>query len=172
MQKMQKNFKVNYHISKNQKPNFCSNACAQSTQYPRKHMLVTAIKSLIKLRNKYTPLNIIIKKLSISSRRLSHHKISVIELNKNLGFKKPSSMMEFLVEELLISYNVNYKREHSFASLKYKYVLRFDFYLCDDNILLELDDSSHYDKNNPYFSDEVVKKDKLKNDFVKKIIFY
>ena len=91
------------------------------------------------------------------------------ELDMNIGSKG-----ELAIADYLDNKSVNYIREHSFKDLKGdKGLLRFDFYLPDENILIEFDGKQHdkyvkfMHKNENNF-DKLQKYDKKKIDYAKK----
>lgn len=78
---------------------------------------------------------------------------------------------EFQIEQLLKQHNINFKREFSFSDLKDIDVLRFDFAIFDKNndlyCLIEFQGSQHYNKSNGYYSETLIKHDKMKIDYCK-----
>ena len=70
-------------------------------------------------------------------------------------------------------YNIEYISQYSFKDLisKKKYPLRFDFaILKDENIvgLIEFQGEQHTDKNNPWYSEELLERDEMKKEYCKK----
>lgn len=55
-----------------------------------------------------------------------------------------SSKSELLIEEYLKEKEIEYKREYTFSSCKDVYVLRFDFYLPEYDLLIEYDGEQHF----------------------------
>ena len=55
-----------------------------------------------------------------------------------------SSKNELLIEEYLKEKEIEYKREYTFSSCKDVYVLRFDFYLPEYDLLIEYDGEQHF----------------------------
>jgi len=76
---------------------------------------------------------------------------------------------EYLINEFLIKNKINYKKQFKFNDLKDKKVLRFDFALLDKNnnliCLIEINGTQHYDKNNGFYSEELVRHDQMKKDY-------
>ena len=62
--------------------------------------------------------------------------------------------------------NIKYQREKKFKNCKNKYLLPFDFYLPDKNILIEYDGMQHF-RVNEYFGGEIGFKATQKNDKIK-----
>lgn len=68
---------------------------------------------------------------------------------------------------------ISFAKEFTFPDLRNKHSLRFDFALFKNNnlsCLLEFNGIQHYDKNNSFYSEEMVLNDKRKKIIVKKII--
>lgn len=91
------------------------------------------------------------------------------ELDMNIGSKG-----ELAVADYLDNKSINYIREHSFKDLKGdKGLLRFDFYLPDENILIEFDGKQHdkyvkFMHENENNFNKRQKYDKKKIDYAKK----
>jgi Zn finger protein HypA/HybF involved in hydrogenase expression len=79
---------------------------------------------------------------------------------------------EIAIRNFLIQHNINFEPQKSFPSCKYKNVLAFDFYLTNQNILIEFQGIQHY-KPVPYWGGEEALKgnkirDKVKKEWCKK----
>lgn len=86
---------------------------------------------------------------------------------------KKISKGEDLIKQWLDKRKIKYKFQHSFGDCKNKFLLTFDFYLPDHNILIEYDGKQHYEPVD-YFGGETefikqVKRDKIKNQYVENI---
>ena len=68
------------------------------------------------------------------------------------------------IAELLQQNNIYYRREYVFPNLPNR---RFDFYIPCCNVCIEYDGSQHFDKNNPFYSEKNVQRDKEKDNFCK-----
>lgn len=79
---------------------------------------------------------------------------------------------EFQIEQLLKEHNVNFQREYSFENLKDKLSLRFDFAIFNNKNellgLIEYQGEQHYCKSNGFYSEDLIKHDKMKIDFCNK----
>lgn len=79
---------------------------------------------------------------------------------------------EFQIEQLLKEHNINFQREYSFENLKDKLNLRFDFAIFNDKNellgLIEYQGEQHYCKSNGFYSEDLIKHDKMKIDFCNK----
>lgn len=60
------------------------------------------------------------------------------------------SHMESLTRQYLISHNITFESQKRFPDCRYKRELPFDFYIPEDNTLIELDGGQHF-KKVPYF---------------------
>ena len=73
---------------------------------------------------------------------------------------------EFQIALILNQYQISYKKQWEFKQLPHRY---FDFALIDKNgniySLIEYDGEQHFNKNSKYYSDEMIKHDKEKNEF-------
>jgi len=54
---------------------------------------------------------------------------------------------ERMISNVLDKYNIQYLRQYTFPDCKYKYILRFDFYLPKYNCLIEFDGAQHFIKS-------------------------
>ena len=79
---------------------------------------------------------------------------------------------EFQIEQLLKEHNINFQREYSFENLKDKLSLRFDFAIFNNKNellgLIEYQGEQHYCKSNGFYSEDLIKHDKMKIDFCNK----
>lgn len=79
---------------------------------------------------------------------------------------------EFQIEQLLKEHNINFQREYSFENLKDKLSLRFDFAIFNDKNellgLIEYQGEQHHCKSNGFYSEDLIKHDKMKIDFCNK----
>lgn len=79
---------------------------------------------------------------------------------------------EEAIENFLINNNFSFKRQHVLKGCRYKWALRFDFYVPDLNLLIEYDGIQHFEdvafdgkKSN---LKSIQKRDTIKNDYCKK----
>ena len=83
--------------------------------------------------------------------------------------KLEDSVGEKNINALLIKNNISFKRQYCFPDLIYKNKLRYDFAIIDkDNIpirLIEFDGIQHFNKNDPWYNLDLIKRDKLKNEY-------
>lgn len=83
-----------------------------------------------------------------------------------------NSKLSIKVENELIKNNTKFIREYKFEDCRHIHHLRFDFYLPNKNICIEVDGKQHF---NPidYFGgksefEKIIKRDEIKNDYCKK----
>lgn len=90
------------------------------------------------------------------------------------GYGCPSCNLtkgETQISKYLISKSVNYITQKEFKGCKYKYNLRFDFYLPAYNLCIEFDGKQHFEAIDYFGGVEAFKstkiRDKIKNDYCK-----
>lgn len=103
------------------------------------------------------------------------------DLNRSLGTKSCGclgmSKGELLISQILNELNIEYEQEKTFNDCKSPftgYLLRYDFYLPQYNLLIEYDGEQHFQEVN-YFKDsleEVQIKDNYKNNYAKENNYY
>jgi very-short-patch-repair endonuclease len=90
---------------------------------------------------------------------------------KQCSLKNKTSIGEQKIEDILIKYNILFKREYSFNNLKMIRKLFFDFYLPELNTIIEFDGRQHYEPisffggENEYL--KLKKYDTIKNEYCK-----
>jgi hypothetical protein len=91
-------------------------------------------------------------------------------LNKKSGFKKPQSMFEYQIHNILEEFFDDLESQKTFFDcLSPKgFPLRYDFYSKKHNLLIEADGTQHYDKNNGYYSEDIVRHDEMKKEYCEK----
>lgn len=79
---------------------------------------------------------------------------------------------EFQIETLLKKHGILYEKEYIFDDLKDQLSLRFDFAIFNNNRelikLIEFQGEQHTQPSNGFFSDELIKHDKMKEEYCKK----
>ena len=98
--------------------------------------------------------------------------IAIIHLNGGKCKYCLKSKREKELERILIKYNIKYICNHTFDDCKNIFKLRFDFYLPDLNICIEIDGDQHF-MPIEFFGGESAfqstkKRDEIKNEFCKK----
>ena len=73
------------------------------------------------------------------------------------------------IKQILVDNNIKFIQEVKFFDLKDKQNLRFDFGILNENNeiikLIEFDGEQHTNKNNPWYSENMVIHDKMKNEY-------
>lgn len=170
-EKCLKNFTITYNYSSNRVPKYCSKSCKSQQEgfivLHTKQGLEQKIKEFILKEGVYCRISDIVRGIKISNKTLSGYKVSILELNNELGFSKPKSKFENSVDNILSSLFINLYREKSFGDLKSPkgYPLFFDFYIEHENLLIEADGTQHTDVKNPMHSKYLVKCDTIKNNY-------
>lgn len=75
---------------------------------------------------------------------------------------------EFQIEQILKEKNIEYKREFHFEDLKDKDYLHFDFAIFENDklkCLIEYQGEQHYNKNNGYYNEDIIRHDKQKYEY-------
>jgi len=174
----QKEFTPNYAFTKKRTLHYCSRSCKTKAQiveqkkykFYNKDTLEFAIEQLIKNENRYLTAFEIRKKLRVSSKTINKFKISIVELNKKCGFKKPKSKFEESVYECLtdifgIDNIIRQKTFDKCVSPK-GHILFFDFFIEDHNLIIEADGDQHINKDNPWYSEYYSEEcDEIKNEY-------
>jgi hypothetical protein len=175
-----KDFPLTYKLygkNKDKIIKYCSKSCAATAvrhekrkDFYSKKQLERNIKNIIRNKNRYTTLEEIIQELHIATKTLTKYKISILSLNKELGFKKPQSMFEFLISNYLeeIFKDLEFQKTFDDCISPKGYLLKYDFYSKSNNLLIEADGTQHYDKNNPNYNEYSVICDDIKNSYAKR----
>ncbi len=79
-----------------------------------------------------------------------------------------SSKGEIKIMKYLTDNKIKFEYQKSFNECRYKYKLKFDFYLSDYNCCIEYDGEQHY-KSNEYFGGEIEYKNRLLRDNIKTV---
>ena len=78
---------------------------------------------------------------------------------------------EFQIEQILKEKQIDFKKEYSFSDLVDILPLRFDFAIFKNNelfYLIEFQGEQHYSCSNGYYSDDLIKHDKMKKEYCEK----
>ncbi len=123
--------------------------------------------SLVNYKNNRTKVKIIHNGKIYEQNPSSHLK----GINPDGSCPELKSIGEKKINEYLNLKNINYTPQHTFDNCKYVGKLIFDFYLSDNNILIEFDGIQHFESIE-YFGgltalNETIKKDNIKNLYAK-----
>lgn len=153
---------------------YCSKECAASAiilqkrpNFYSKKELIRHIEQIIQKNNRYTTTQEVIDELHISCKTLTKYKISILQINKSLGYKKPQSMFEYLVGMYIdeLFKDVEYQKTFPDCLSPKGYELRYDFYISSCNLLIEADGTQHYDKTNPNYNEYASMCDDIKDKY-------
>lgn len=141
---------------------FCSKSCSSKSRLsqpdnimkkdPGKEVIEAEIQEFIVDENRYCPKEEILMAIKRSSKTISKHGISIVELNKRLGHTRTGSIFQNKVETILKEAYVDVEVEKTFEGLigNTGYPLRVDFYIPELNAVVEADGSQHSDINHPW----------------------
>lgn len=104
---------------------------------------------------------------NITDYYLTKWKISIPDLNSKCGIINRGSVFETQVEKYLRENNVPYESQKTFPTCVYKKPLPFDFYLINDDVLIECDGVQHTQISSKWFSEEQQIRDEIKNNWCK-----
>jgi hypothetical protein len=167
-----KEFSPKYRLSSNRALFFCSKSCktlAQCGKYFNKTQFENAILKVIKRNNHYMTAQMLMKDMKISDKYFRKFNVSIIDVNKRAGHRQPRHVCEYFVGlslDSLFGAN-NVVREKSFDTcLSPKgHNLRYDFFIKNRSLLIEVDGKQHMDKNNPWHSEYSVLCDNIKTNW-------
>lgn len=155
----------------------CSKSCKTKLQIEKegkykiynKGTLEFAICTLIKEKERYLTRVEILNLLKVSAKTLSKFKISIVELNKKCGYKKPKSKFEESVFTCLIDIygfeNIERQKYFEDCLSPKEFLLYFDFYIEKENIIIEADGDQHKNKKNPWYSEYSEECDRMKEQY-------
>lgn len=137
------------------------------------------LRRLIQERKRYITSQELSEELSVSRSlldiRRNSERIGLKKINLEHGYKLDRYSFERRVGELLgkVFPGVEIFTQKSFPDLKglspdRRSILRYDFYLPSENLLVEADGPGHFVPGCMYFSEEVVRRDALKNEYAAK----
>lgn len=93
---------------------------------------------------------------------------TVLWRNRSKGCPECNKMIsagESQIKKILESRHIQYIPQYRFEGCKYKTYLPFDFYLPQHNICIEFQGEQHYKKRSIYYSEDMVIRDKIKQEF-------
>mgnify|MGYP003595173849 FL=1 len=139
---------------------FCSKKCA--SKMPRgcikldrgRDYIIEKSLELIRSNGRYTSANEILEEIKCSSKTLTKHRVSITELNTNVGFTRRGSSFEEQVAKILEMRFDYIERQKSFGGLvgKTGHPLRVDFFIPEHNLIIEADGEQHTNVNHPWYN--------------------
>lgn len=147
----------------------CNNRYRAGTRILTREILEEEVKVFVKKMGRYCTRHEIFRGINRSSKSFTAHKISLLDLQKRLGYSKVKSLFEFKIGEILCSMFEEVELEKTFEGMVSPkgFPLRIDFYIKSHNLAIEADGSQHYDKNNPWYNKYHVICDDAKSLFLK-----
>ena len=167
-----KKFSPNYKYNGNRVMHFCSKSCKTTFQmqgYFNKSQLENSIRKLILQYNRYLTLSEVCEKLKISCKTISKFRVSILALNRELKMKKPQSMFEFKVGEILLQIYSDLVFQYTFDTCisPKGYLLKFDYFSKSNNLLIEADGMQHKNIEHRFSTDYTIQCDTVKNNWAK-----
>jgi very-short-patch-repair endonuclease len=168
----EKEFTPPYRIPNAKVPLTCSKQCAGSHRkglIHKKEDLETKVIDLIKSAGRYLVKEELCNGLKISSKTLTKFKVSVAACNKAAGMKKPQSMTETIVGIELDKIFGRVTRQKVFEGCVSPkgFPLRYDFFIEDRNVLVEVDGKHHTDSTSWWNTEYTAECDRIKNEYAK-----
>lgn len=141
-------FSPTYKLSRHRTLGACSKPCAgklKGGEVHRKSDLVNKVLEAIRNAGRYMSKDEVVLALGISSKTLVSYGVSTLMCNKEAGFKKPARAFENKVYEALCTRFKHVEIEATFPGCKSPkgHLLRFDFYVESESLLVEADGSQH-----------------------------
>lgn len=133
----------------------------------RAEFIVNKIKLLIIKNRKYTGL-LLVKNSGISENYLRAYNINIEEINNSLGIKRVNgSCLELYFSEFCELNNIEYEAQKIYKDCTYKDYLRFDYYLPEYNVLIEIQGKQHYTPIEKFGGKIAFEEGKLRDDIKK-----
>jgi hypothetical protein len=135
------------HINNNQGCPKCANLLKSQLMLSSDNEFIEKAKNIHKNKYNYSQIKYINSHKKINIICNKHGVFEQLPYNHLNGKGCPicnTSKGENNISEILDRYNIKYETQKTFKDCKYKYVLRFDFYLPDYNICIEYNGIQHY----------------------------
>ncbi len=138
----------------------------------KKEFIENKIRHIIVQTRSYVSI-LVLKNYNINQSLLSYHKIKLPEINAEFGLiSKHSSALEAYFAGFCDKNNIMYESQKTFDDCIYKDKLKFDYYLPEFDILIEIQGKQHYEANERFggeiFLLEQQERDKIKVEWCKK----
>lgn len=129
----------------------------------RREFIITKIKTIILNKRKYTGI-LLLKQYNINPNYLHSYNISIEALNTELGLKRINgSSLELYFSEYCELNNIIYESQKTFPNCRISNNLRFDYYLPEYNILLEIQGKQHFEPVSKFGGDETFKDGQIRD---------
>lgn len=132
-----------------------------------KRDLELKIRNYIQIKNRYVSQQEIVEEFNISLAFLTQSELDTVRLNTELGFGNNFHYFEIKVMNMLYEFYDCIIREKTFNKCRSDlgYLLRYDFYIEEDRLLVEADGSQHWDNTHRFYNEQVPVRDKKKSDY-------
>lgn len=130
--------------------------------------LETTFKEYILKKGRYVSQQEFVEKFGVSLSYLTKSEIDTLSLNYELGYRNGFSYMESIAFDAFVDFGIReVVRQKTFDDCvsKHGIKLRFDFFLPEYNLLVELDGPQHNDTNHAYWSEDLVNRDLIKDRY-------
>ena len=137
----------------------------------KKEFLENKIRHIIVKSRSYVSI-LVLKNFGINQSLLSYHGIKLPEINAEFGLvPKYSSALEAYFAGFCEKYEIAYIPQKTFEDCLYKNKLRFDYYLPEYDVLIEIQGKQHYEANEIFGGNEgfreQIEKDEIKLNWCK-----
>lgn len=153
------------------KTTHCSKSCAvKAAKGIDKETLEKEVIDFISSKGTYCTGAEIRNGIGRSGKTFTQHGVKIGELNESLGFAKPKSKFQEHVGEILSEVFLHIESEKQFDGLvgKTGHPLRVDFFIPEQNMVVEADGSQHSDPKHPWRewnNGTVTEYDQIKDQF-------
>lgn len=133
-----------------------------------KPLLVSSIEDYILEKGRYVSQQEISNEFNVSVGYLTQSDVDTVFLNAKSGYFSGYNFFEVLLVSVLIELGItSFEREKTFHECRSQKnrLLRFDMYLPEHNLLIELDGPQHWDSEHPFFSESMQYNDRKKDSF-------
>lgn len=135
----------------------------------KREYLENKIKHIIVDTREYVSI-LVLKNYNINSSLLNYYNIKLPEINAEFGLiSKYSSALESYFAGFCDKYNIIYEAQKTFDDCIFKGKLKFDYYLPEHDILIEIQGKQHYEPNSKFGGDtqfiEQQERDKIKAEW-------
>lgn len=133
--------------------------------------MVEEVTRIIDTAGRYIPSTTLASIMGIPASTLSYRGIDTQAINNSLGFTKDNGYFEYSVYVILadIFKGFTIHKQKTFAKCRSPLgnLMFFDFYVEEAGLLVEADGPGHFDKGHPWYTEEGMRRDAIKDAFVK-----
>ena len=130
----------------------------------KKEFIENKIRHIILKTRKYVSL-LVLKNHGINYSLLDYYGICVPDINSEFGLTiKYASSLEAYFADFCEKHNIGYESQKTFEDCIYKDKLRFDYYLPEFDILIEIQGKQHYEAMAKFGGDDFFEEQKIKDN--------